>query len=293
MSPGHLLIALAVMFVWGTNFVAIRLALDVIPAPVLTTLRFVLASVPLIFFLPRPRVPWRILVGYALSSFSVQFTLLFVAIEAGMPAGLASLLVQSQVFFTIVFAVLLHAERPRALQWLGVAVGLVGILVVAFRFQSHAPLLALALTLAAAIAWSVGNLFVKRMGAIQPIALVAWGSGLAAIPLIPFSIWVSGGEAWLTAGMALIQPDLTLWACLAYNVLGASLLGYGGWSWLLRHHPASQVAPFTLLVPIFGLGASALILQEIIEPMTWAGIALVFLGLAMTQVRTQPTQPTH
>jgi O-acetylserine/cysteine efflux transporter len=284
-SPSHLLIALAVMFVWGTNFVAIRMALDIIPAPVLTTLRFMLASVPLIFFLPRPRVPWRILIGYALSSFSFQFTLLFVAIEAGMPAGLASLLVQSQVFFTILFAVLLHAERPRPLQWLGVGLGGVGIIVVALRFQSHAPLVALLLTLAAAIAWSVGNLFVKRMGAIQPIALVAWGSGLAAIPLLPFSIWVSGTAPWGVALETLWQGDLTLWVCLAYNVLGASLLGYGGWSWLLRHHPASQVAPFTLLVPVFGLAASAVLLDELIEPVTWLGIGLVFAGLTMTQVR--------
>jgi O-acetylserine/cysteine efflux transporter len=275
------------MFVWGTNFVAIRLALDVIPAPVLTTLRFVLASVPLIFFLPRPRVPWALLIGYALSSFSLQFTLLFVAIEAGMPAGLASLLVQSQVFFTILFAVMLHAERPGRLQWLGVAVGGAGILIVAFRFQAHAPMLALMLTLSAAVAWSVGNLFVKRMGAIKPIALVAWGSGLAAIPLIPFSVWASGLDAWLIAGQALAGGNPTLWACLAYNVLGASLLGYGGWSWLLRHHPASQVAPFTLLVPVFGLGASAVLLQEVIEPLTWMGIALVFTGLAMTQLRAQ------
>jgi O-acetylserine/cysteine efflux transporter len=289
-SPSHLLIALAVMFVWGTNFVAIRLALDVIPAPVLTTLRFVLASVPLIFFLPRPRVPWRILIGYALSSFSFQFTLLFVAIEAGMPAGLASLVVQCQVFFTIVFAVLLHNERPLALQWLGVALGGIGILVVALQFQSHAPIIALLLTLAAAVAWSVGNLFVKRMGAVQPLALVAWGSGLAAIPLLPFSLWASGPGAWVVAGQALGQPNLSLWACLAYNVLGASLLGYGGWSWLLRHHPASQVAPFTLLVPVFGLGACAVLLQEVIEPVTWAGIALVFAGLAMTQVRLSPAR---
>jgi O-acetylserine/cysteine efflux transporter len=286
-SPSHLLIALAVMFVWGTNFVAIRMALDIIPAPVLTTLRFLLASFPLILFLPRPRVPWPILVGYALSSFSFQFTLLFVAIEAGMPAGLASLLVQSQVFFTILFAVILYAERPGPMQWLGVALGGAGIVVVALQFQSHAPLIALLLTLAAAIAWSVGNLFVKRMGAIQPIALVSWGSGLAAIPLLPFSIWVSGTDAWLVAGSALWSGDLTLWICLAYNVLGASLLGYGGWSWLLRHHPASQVAPFTLLVPVFGLGASAVLLDEVIEPITWIGILLVFLGLSMTQLRFQ------
>lgn len=288
MSLSHLLIALAVMFIWGTNFVAVRLALDIVPAPVLTTLRFALASLPLIFFLPRPRVPWPVLVGYALSSFSCQFTLLFVAIEAGMPAGLASLLVQGQVFFTILFAVLLHAERPQALQWLGVAIGSAGILIVALRFQSHAPLLALLLTLAAALAWSVGNLFVKRMGAVQPISLVVWGSGLAAIPLLPFSVWASGGEGWIKAGTALAEFDPTLWACLAYNVLGASLIGYGGWSWLLRHHPASQVAPFTLLVPVFGLGASAVLLQEGIEAVTWAGIALVFIGLAMTQVRSQP-----
>lgn len=281
----HLALTIMVMGFWGTNFVAVRFGLDVVPPALLSSLRFLLVSLPLVFFLPRPRVPLRLLALYALLAFTLQFTLLFAAMHVGMPTGLASLVIQSQVFFTLLLTMLLEGERPLANQLFGTALGGIGIGVVALGLYAEVPLLALLLVLAAALSWSGSNLVVRHMGGVNPVAMIVWSSGLACIPLIPISLAMEGLGAWQTAWEALSTGNPKLWGALAYNVLGASLIGYGAWAFLLKHYPASRVAPFTLLVPVFGILTASIVLGERIDSLTWIGAALVFAGLALTQWR--------
>ncbi len=281
----HIALAIIVMALWGTNFVAARIGLDVVAPTLLASLRFLLAGLPLMMLLPRPRVHWALLTAYAFTAFALQFTLVFGALYFGMPAGLASLVMQCQVFFTTFLAVIFLAERPNLYQVLGATVGGVGIAVVGLGMQQHAPLLPLLLTLGAALSWSASNLIVRRLEAPDPIALVVWGSGIASLFLVPLSLWLDGVAAWRDAVEHLAAGEIKLWGAVLYNVICASLLGYGGWSALLRRHPASVVAPFTLLVPIFGLSSAALLLGETVAHLTWAGAALVFVGLMVTQIR--------
>ena len=285
MPLSHLLLALIIMAVWGLNFIAMRWALDDVAPLTFAALRFSMVLVPLIFFVPRPKVPLRLLLGYASSSFSLQFCLLFLAVSINMPVGLTSLVVQGQVFFSIILAILMHRDRPTRWQIIGVSVGTLGIAAVGADIGQTMPLLAFMVTLCAAFCWAVGNTFVKAMGPVDAISLVVWASLIASLTLIPISLAIEGTAPWAVALRLLAQGDLVFWGSLLFNAFGASLLGYGGWSWLLRRHPTALVAPFTLLVPVCGLGSAAFILGEGLRPTSWPGIIMVFIGLGLTQVR--------
>ena len=163
-------------------------------------------------------------------------------------------MVQAQVFFSIALAILFYRDRPSRWQIVGVSVGTLGIAAVGADVGQTMPLLAFMVTLCAALCWAVGNTFVKAMGPVNAISLVVWASLIAAATLIPASLLIEGTAPWSVAFMLLAQGDLVFWGSLLFNGFGASLLGYGGWSWLLRRHSTALVAPFTMLVPVFGLG---------------------------------------
>jgi O-acetylserine/cysteine efflux transporter len=281
----HLFLALGVMAIWGTNFVTMRWVLDEVTPLTFASLRFLLVSLPLIFFIPRPAIPLRLLIGYGLTAFSMQFAFIFLAVWLGMPVGLVSLVVQSQVFFTLLLALLIHQVRPTVGQVVGVSLGASGIAWVGLDLGQSMPLIAFGATLLAALSWSVGNTFIKSMGSVSAIPLVIWASLVSALSLLPFSFLIEGIAPWQRAADLLWAGDTVFWGSLLFNAIGASLLGYGGWAWLLRRHPAPLVVPFTLLVPVFGMGSAALLLNEAISPTAWPGIVLVFLGLGLTQIR--------
>ncbi|NBP27569.1 MAG: hypothetical protein EBU74_08130, partial [Betaproteobacteria bacterium] len=284
-------LALIIMAVWGLNFIAMRWALDAVAPMTFAALRFFVVLVPLIFFVPRPKVPLRLLLGYASSSFSLQFCLIFLAVSINMPVGLISLVVQGQVFFSIGLAILIYRDRPSRWQIIGVSVGTLGIAAVGADLGQTMPLLAFIVTLCGALSWAVGNTFVKAMGPVSAISLVVWASLIAVATLIPVSLVIEGTASWGVALRLLAQGDLVFWGSLLFNGFGASLLGYGGWSWLLRRHPTALIAPFTLLVPVFGLGSAAIILGEELRPGSWPGIIMVFVGLGLSQVSDPRSWP--
>ncbi len=287
----HLLLLLVIMGFWGTNFVVQFWAVHLVPPTLFATLRFAAVALPLVFFLPKPSVTWRLLIGYAATSFTIQFTLLFLALSWGMPPGLASLVMQSQVFFTLLLLVLMGSERPGALQWFGILLGGLGMVLVASGLGEGASLLAFAMTLSAALFWGIGNVFTKKMGSVKAGELVVWGSAIGAIGLFPISLWLDGRQAWGEAIGMLIDGHPMLWACLIFNAYGASIIGYGGWAWLLSRHPAGRVVPFTLLVPFFGMGSAALLLDEAVPRGAWLGVAMVIVGLLLNQLPKTAAQP--
>lgn len=279
MTLPHLLLALGVVIVWGLNFVFMAIGLRELPPILFTLLRYLLAAVPLVFFVRRPAVPARLLAGYGLLQFAMQFTLLFGALEIGMPAGLASLVIQIQVFFTMLLAMPLHGERPHPLQWLGAGVAFAGVGAIGSHLPGEVPIAGLVLVLGAAASWASGNLITKRLGAqADAKALVAWGS-LIALPALALA-------SLLLEGPALILSSLEKagWATLAavlFNAWPATLFGFGAWSLLMRRYPAATVTPFALLVPITGMGGAALFLDERFGAWTALAAALVLTGLAL------------
>lgn len=276
MNPRDILLALAVVFVWGINFVAIRWGVDEVPPLLLSALRYVFAALPAVFFIRRPAVSLRLLVFYGLAIGFAQFGLLFFAIKLGMPAGLSSLVMQLQAFFTIGLAMLFIGERPVPAQLLGAAIAFCGIAVIAAERLEGAALLPLLMTIGAAFFWGVGNIATKKAGRIDMLAFVVWSALVPPIPLFLASLLIEGPGA---LPLALSQLSIKGASALAFIAYASTLFGYGLWSLLLSKYPANMVAPFSLLVPIAGIGSAALLLGERISGLEIAGSALVFAGL--------------
>ena len=274
----HALLALAVVAVWGTNFVVIKAALIALPPLLLAVLRFALVFLPAALFIPRPAVSWRKLAAYGVLIGSGQFGLLYLALDGHIAPGLASLVVQTQVFFTIGLALFADGERVRPHQWLALGMASAGIAVIASNTGGDITLTGLALVLIAALCWAAGNQVARTMGRVQMLGVVVWSSVFALPPLLTLSLAFEG-PARMAQGLA--AADAAVWAAVAWQAAGNSLFGYVAWGWLLARHPAATVAPLALLVPVFGMGAAALLLDEGLPAWKLGAAVLVLSGLAL------------
>ena len=278
LPPLHLLLALAVTAVWGSNFVIIKFALIHLPPLTLALLRFALAWFPLALFVPRPAVPWRNLAAYGVLIGAGQFGLLFTAMRADITPGLASLVVQAQAFFTIGLAMWLSGERVARYQLGALLLASAGIALIALHTDANATPLGLILVLCAAASWAGGNMVVRGAGSVNMLGYVVWSSLFAVPPLLVFALTLEGWPA-MRAGIA--AADSATWAAVVWQAVGNTMFGYGVWGWLLARHPAGSVAPLALLVPVFGLATSAMVLGEPLQPWKLAAFALVMAGLAL------------
>jgi len=278
LSWRHFLLAVAVVAVWGSNFVVIKLALGQMPPLLLATLRFIVVVLPMVFFLPRPKVSWRNLAAYGLLIGVGQFGLLFVAMNGHISPGLASLVIQVQVFFTIGLAMAMAGETLQRVQWLALALAGAGLWVIVAHTDGSTTPLGLGLILLAALSWAGGNLVSRAAGRINMVAYVVWSSLFAVPPLVVLSLWVEGWDA-LASGLQ--HASLQTWAAVAWQAWGNSIFGYAAWGWLLSRYSAATITPMALLVPLFGMGSSAWWLGESLPGWKLAAAALVMTGLAL------------
>lgn len=281
MQPRHLALALACAGLWGASFAVIRWGLGDLPPLAFASLRFVLVAM-LALFLPRPALPWRALLAYGLSWGAIQFAGLFIALHAGMPSGIGSVLAQAQAFLTVLLVVAIGWERLRSRHLAVFALAAAGLAGIAFDRQQPVPALALAWSLAGAAGWAGGNVIVRKLQLdgyrADSAAFVAWASIVPAGVLGVLSLWLEdlGQLAGLDAGRL-----LRAMAAVDYQGLLALLLGTMAWNRLLRHYPASAVAPFSLLVPVLGLALGALVLHEQLSTAQLAGCLLLLAALAI------------
>lgn len=278
MSRGERLAAATLVLIWGLNFIAIKVGVTETPPLLLGALRFIFLAFPAVLFLPRPVVPLKLLLAYGLTISFGQFAFLFSAIYAGMPAGLASLVLQVQAFISPLIASVVFAERMQQKTIVGLLIAFVGltILVVGGQDATQIPMLGFALTICAATCWAVGNILGKSIGRTDPLGLVAW-SGL--IPIVPFlmaSAMIEGVPR-MTQAIAGMTP--TTFAAVAYLSYGASLIGYGIWSGLLARHPVQQIAPLSLMVPVVGIASAWIVLGEALSVWQVLGSAVIVAGL--------------
>ncbi|MBI3524370.1 MAG: EamA family transporter [Betaproteobacteria bacterium] len=274
----HFLLALAVVAVWGSNFVVIKVALGHLPPLLFATLRFSLALVPAIFFLPRPTVSWGNLALYGILIGVGQFGLLYIAMNGHVSPGIASLVIQVQVFFTIGLSMRLAGERVHIFQWLALLLATSGIAVIVLHTDGTTTIPGLALVLVAALSWAGGNITAKQGMPANMLSYVVWSSAFAVPPLFALSLTLEGWDAIL-AGVR--HADAATWAAVAWQAWGNTLFGYAAWGWLLARHPAATITPMALLVPVFGMSAAALWLAETLPAWKLAAAALVMGGLAV------------
>lgn len=278
MPTSHLLLALSVVFVWGTNFVVIRWGLNGLPPFLFAALRFALSALPWLLFMPRPTAPWHKVAAFGVLLGVGQFGLLFLAMRSSISPGLASLVVQLQVFFTIGLSLWLMKERVRGFQIAGLVLALAGLGLIAANLDASVTLLGMGLVLSAAFFWSLANLVVKSLGPVNMLHFMVWSSLFAVPPLLALSWWLEGSQLMRAS---LEQASGLVWASVLWQAVGNTLFGYGAWNWLLARHPAATVTPWALLVPVFGMGASAISLGEALPGWKLGAAALVLMGLAV------------
>jgi O-acetylserine/cysteine efflux transporter len=273
----HFLLVLLVVAVWGVNFVAIKVGLEEIPPLFLVSARFFLTCFPAIFFIKKPAAPFKMVIWYGLIMFDLPFALLFLGMHAGITPGLASLLLQLQVFFTILLAVLFMKERLHPWEIVGALVSFSGIAFVAMNLGGDTTLSGFLLAIAAAAFWGAGNIVSKKIGKVNMVSLVVWGSLIAWPPLLLASLAVEGDKVLY----ALPHVTGSSISALFFITYFATLFAFGAWSWLIHHHPLRMIAPFTLLVPVFGILSSVLLLNEPLQMWKLLAAILVIIGLGI------------
>jgi len=274
----HFVLALLVVAVWGTNFVVIKLGLAHLPPLLFAALRFTFALLPAVFFLPRPAVPWRKLAAYGLLIGVGQFGVLYLAMRGHITPGLASLVVQTQVFFTIGLAMRGSGEVVRPFQWVALLLAAAGIVVIGSHTGGDTTVAGVLMVLFAALSWAGGNIVSRAAGRVNMLAYVVWTSAFAVPPLFILS-WCFEGSAAIEAGLR--QADAVTWASVLWQSVGNTLFGYAAWGWLLARHPAATITPMALLVPVFGMAASSWWLGESLPAWKLIAAGLVMAGLAL------------
>jgi O-acetylserine/cysteine efflux transporter len=279
----HQLLALLVVAIWGTNFVVIAHALQSLPPLWLAVFRYGLAFFPLALFIKPPAAKLAPLAAYGVLLGVGQFALLFIAMNGFISPGLASLVIQMQVFFTIGLVVVLEGERPSRWQWLAFAVALGGLALIAASSDASATPWGLMMVLMAAFFWGLANVVGRRVGRVNALALVVWSSAFAVPPLLVLALIFEGPGA-IAHGVS--QATASTWVAVVWQAVGNALVGYAAWTWLLARHPAAAVTPWALAVPVFGMTASALWLGESLTAWKLAAAACVMLGLLINVLST-------
>jgi O-acetylserine/cysteine efflux transporter len=286
MTPRHALLATLVAVIWGFNFVVIDWGMSAagasVPPLLFVALRFAAVVVPAAFFVPRPDAPWRTVVTVGLFMSLGQFGFLYTAMDRGMPPGLAALVLQAQVLFTVLIAAVWLRERPSRRQLLGVLIGAVGLVVVGIGRGGHIPLVALLLCLAGALSWGVGNVVSRRAGVRSGLSMAVWSSLVVPVPLVLLSLVVDGpsvvGHAAGHLGWHAIVSTL-------YTAGLASLVGYSIFNGLLARYPASSVVPFVLIAPPVAMVSAWALLDQVPNAAELVGGLVVLAGVLMTVLR--------
>ena len=286
LSRGDLLRALVVVVIWGFNFVVMKVGLTGLSPMLLGALRFTVASLPFLLFVRMPKLPVRFLLAYGLAQGLGQFGFLFWGLQLGMTAGMASVVMQMQAFFTLLLIAPLLGERARSWQWLGLAVALGGLLMIGMAHgegPGQMTLIGFLLTACAAFMWAVSNVVVRfatRHGSYEPFNFVVWSSVVPIVPFFGLALW---SEGYTQIAHELRGINLAAAFSVGYLALLGTVLAYSLWTRLLQRHPAGRVTPFSLLVPVVGLAAAGVFFGEVPLPMQWAGTAMVLMGLVINQ----------
>lgn len=272
------LLALGVSVIWGVNFVIVKIGLNEIPPITLCVLRFFFVSIPLIFFIPKPKISWKYIISYGLITFALQFIFLFAGIAAGVAPGIAALITQSQVFFAIFFAYIFAHQRIGRWQIMGAIVSFSGIAVISLHHDGNCTLSGLILLLVGAVLWGLGNVISTRLRDINMLSLVIWSSFVAILPTFAAALIF---ESPLQIILHPQQLHGLSFLSLAYITLLSTHFGYTSWSWLCSRYPIAIITPFALLSPIIAVCCSSLLFHESFESWKVLAAFLVLMGLCI------------
>ncbi|MCZ4500051.1 MAG: EamA family transporter [Marmoricola sp.] len=285
MSPRHASLAALVATIWGFNFVVIEWGMHGVPPLLFVALRFTAVLVPAIFLVPRPQAPLRTVAAVGLFMSLGQFALLYTSMHLGMPPGLAALVLQAQVLFTVIIAAGWLGERPTRRQLSGIVVGAAGLVVVGIGRGGHIPLGALLLCVAGALSWGIGNVVSRRAGIASGLSLAVWSSVVVPVPLFLLSLALDGPS---TVTHALGHLGWHAVISTGYTAGLASLVGYSIFNGLLARYPASSVVPFILIAPPVAMLSAWALLDQVPNAAELVGGIVVLVGVLVTSWAGRP-----
>lgn len=289
MTRKDLALAVVIPLLWGFNFIVMKFAVTEASPLFLVAIRFFLASVPLLFFVPRPEAPWLSLAAFALLFAIVKFGLLFTAFSLRAPAGVTAVVLQTQAIITVGLSLILFRERPSSRDLVGLVLAGAGLVIVFAGIGDAGALGPLLLVLAAATAWAAANLVNKSVKRADPLGFVVWTSAIATAMIIPIILVIEGPRSVATTLGGLSRWG---WAAILYLAYPVSLLGGAIWSRLITRYPSARVTPFALATPAVALIMSAVIYAEPITPTLLLGSAAILLGVTVnTLARTTTMRP--
>jgi O-acetylserine/cysteine efflux transporter len=278
--------AILVALIWGFNFIVIKFGLHSFPPLLFSALRFLCAALPAVLFVDRKRIPWKLIVQVGIVLGVIKYSLLYIGINEGMPAGLSSLTLQAQVPFTILLSVFLLGDRASRVQRIGIGIAIAGIAVIGYDRAGGLTMTGLMLVVCAAVAWAFANLLIKRSGGAEPFRLMVWMSLIPPLPLFILSLVTEHDQLAAVTHMG--------WGglgALLYTGPLATVVAFGLWGRLLHTYSTSFVTPFALLVPVFGLAFSAVLLGEPLAPVTLLAAGMVLIGLVTVVLGPRLTAP--
>lgn len=281
MIPKHIIYALLVALIWGSNFVAIKMIFCDLPPFLCLAVRFILSAFPFIFFIRRPKVSWRFMFEISAFLWIGQFSLMFVGIYLGMSAGLAALVQQCQAVFTVVLAAVIYGFRPTPPQLLGIILAVSGIALIAMQAGGNGNLAACLMVVGAALCVSVSNLMFKRAGNIDMLSLIVWTSLIPPIPMFCFSLYFEGWEQIVFSVRHISVPT---YGALLYTAWLSTLVATTLWGGLMRTYNPSCVVPFGLMVPVVAMTMSTLILGDTFTTGDLIASVIVLCGLIINQL---------
>lgn len=293
MKKKDMILALLVVIVWGANFTVIKLGLDGVPSMLLVSLRYLITALPAVFFIKRPKLEWKYIILYGLTVGVGQFACLFYAMEIGMPASLASIIVQLQAFISPFFAWMFLKEKLETKQLIGFLIAAVGLFIIAIASGANGmtkiPIGAFILTICAPVFWALSNIIIRFISEetvasgekLDMLSLVVWASLIPPLPLLAFALMLDTPQT-LVSVIANLNA-ISVFAVL-YLSFGATLFGYGMWSELIAKYSIGEIAPLSLLVPITGLLTARIVLSEQLSKMQWLGVAIILIGLIITNL---------
>ncbi|MGN6671609.1 MAG: EamA family transporter [Candidatus Nucleicultricaceae bacterium] len=284
MTLQHTFFAILTAFIWGVNFIAIKLSYESFTPFALLTVRFLATVFPLIFFVKKPDCSWLLLFKIALFLWLGQFIFTFLAIYMGMPAGITALVLQVQAIFTVGLTAMLHSYRPRLTEILGIFISLMGIALIGCQIEGKTNLIGFFFLLLGALSTSFSNLLYRGKTNVNPLGLVVWSSLIPPIPLFILSLIFEGPWALITSfeRLTFVSGSSVLYTSYFSTVIGSSL-----WAYLLRNYEPARVVPFGLLVPVFSIVAAFFVLDETVTLETILAASLIILGLLLNQVFSQ------
>ncbi|WP_426153720.1 EamA family transporter [Pseudomonas sp. DC3000-4b1] len=279
LSNKDLLAGLLVTMIWGCNFSIIELGLRALDPFLLTLLRFTFCAVPAILFIKKPAgISCTVLLLYGtLFGSGLWWTVNF-AMHKGLSAGMSSIFLQFSAFFTIIASALIFKEKISAIHFAGMAISLMGLLLMLGASEASSTLAGISLVLAAALAWAFCNLIVKRTKPLDMVAFIVWSSLFSLPSLLTLTLLVKGTEPFESL------PAKITWEAtfsIAFQSFVTTLFGYHVWNSLMKKYPAALVAPLSLVVPITGVLCSVAFFDETLDAQQQLALALVLIGLSI------------